>query len=54
MHLDDPLPQTPNIDPKVRLHDTIKHLNRHHLRRGICFRGDGRGWGVRWMVAESY
>jgi hypothetical protein len=52
MRIDDPLPQTPEIDPKVRLHDTIKNLNRHQLRRGICFRGDGRGWGVLWMVQE--
>lgn len=52
IHIDDPLPQTPGIDPKTRLHDTIKHLNRLHLRRGIHFRGDGRGRGVLLLVEE--
>jgi hypothetical protein len=50
--IDDPLPQTPGIDPKVRLHDTIKALNRHCIDRLICFQGDGTGWGVRWIVAR--
>lgn len=44
--IDDPLPQTPGIDSKARLHDTIKSLNRHHLHSIICFRGDGNGTGV--------
>jgi len=51
--MDDPLPQTPGIDPKVRLHDTIKSLNRHHLQSIICFRGDGSGTGVGWMMVGS-
>ncbi len=45
--LDDPLPPTKNIDPKVRLHDTIKRLNRHHLYRVIRFSSDGKGRGIR-------
>jgi hypothetical protein len=53
LHIDDPLPRTPDIDPKVRLHDTIKYLNRNQLRRAICFRGDGRARGILWMVEES-
>jgi hypothetical protein len=48
--IDDPLPQTPGIDPKVRLHDTIKSLNRHHLHAILCFRGDGSGAGVGWVI----
>ena len=51
--MDDPLPQTPGIDPKIRLHDTIKSLNRHHLQSIICFRGDGSGAGVGWMMVRS-
>lgn len=47
--IDDPLPQVPNIDSKVRLHDTIKSLNRHHLKRIIHFGGDGRGQGIQWL-----
>jgi hypothetical protein len=44
--IDDPLPLDPNIDPKRRLHDTIKCLNRHQLIPLIKFRGDGTGQGV--------
>jgi hypothetical protein len=51
--MDDPLPQTLGIDPKVRLHDTIKSLNRHHLQSIIRFRGDGSGTGVGWMMVGS-
>ena len=46
--IDDPLPPSPNIDSKKRLHDTIKSLNRHQKQRCIRFMGDGRGTGVRW------
>jgi hypothetical protein len=50
--IDDPLPPTDNIDPKVRLHDTIKALNRHHLHRIIRFVGDGRARGIQWVVEK--
>ncbi len=50
--IDDPLPPTPDLDPKVRLHDTIKALNRHQRRRLIRFRGDGRGCGIRWLLGS--
>jgi hypothetical protein len=50
--IDDPLPGTRDIDPKVRLHDTIKSLNRNHHYRIISFGGDGRGCGIRWMIVE--
>jgi hypothetical protein len=53
MRINDPLPRTADIDPKARLHDTIKNLNRHRQHQGIYFRGDGSGWGVRWVIAGS-
>jgi hypothetical protein len=46
--IDDPLPRHPDLDPKRRLHDTIKSLNRNQRRRLIRFMGDGTGEGVRW------
>jgi hypothetical protein len=51
--IDDPLPPTKHIDPKVRLHDTIKALNRHHAHRIIRFVGDGRARGIQWVVEKS-
>ncbi len=50
--IDDPLPPTKFIDPKVRLHDTIKALNRHHVHRIIRFVGDGRARGIQWVVEK--
>ncbi len=44
--IDDPLPPSPNICPKRRLHDTIKCLNRRRVNKFIKFRGDGTGEGV--------
>lgn len=49
----DPLPPLGDIDPKSRLHDTIKRLNRHHQERLIRFRGDGTGEGVCWEYVDS-
>ena len=46
--VDDPLPPHPELDPKRRLHDTIKSLNRHQEQRLLKFLGDGTGEGVRW------
>jgi hypothetical protein len=46
--IDDPLPNDPGCDPKQRLHDTIKRLNRHQANRLLRFRGDGSGSGVLW------
>jgi hypothetical protein len=48
-HIDDPLPQSGGLDPKVRLHDAIKGLNRHQQRRLLCFLGDGTGRGILWI-----
>lgn len=51
--IDDPLPQVPEIDPKRRLGDTIKSLNRKQQHPLLRFRGDGSGSGVRWELASS-
>lgn len=44
----DPLPPEFGVDPKRRLGDTIKGLNRNHENMIIRFRGDGTGEGVLW------
>jgi hypothetical protein len=44
--IDDPLLPHPKIDPKRRLHDTLKCLNRKQLNGYDKFRGDGTGKGV--------
>jgi hypothetical protein len=51
--IDDPLPQSPDVDPKERLHNTIRALNRHQRHRLIQFRGDGTGEGVMWDLLEN-
>jgi hypothetical protein len=50
--IDDPLPPLDDIEPKCRLHDSIKRLNRHHKDRVIRFRGDGTGEGVCWEYVD--
>jgi hypothetical protein len=47
---DDPLPRVRWGNPKVRLHDAIKHLNRHQLPHLVQFRGDGTGTRVGWEL----
>lgn len=51
--IDDPIPPSPGMDSKRRLHDTIKCLNRHRLMPLICFRGDGTGKGILWERTEN-
>ncbi len=46
--IDDPLPPQADQDPKRRLMDTIKCLNRNQKRALLHFLGDGTGQGVRW------
>jgi hypothetical protein len=50
--IDDPLPPHPEQDPKRRLSDTIKCLNRKHFNRLIRFRGDGTGTGIVWELVN--
>ena len=50
VRIDDPLPPRSGLDPKRRLHDSIKSLNRHQKSRVLRFCGDGSGEGVRWEL----
>jgi hypothetical protein len=50
--MDDPLPRKLGQDPKARLHDTIKNLNRHHVHRLLVFARDGTGEGVQWRPLD--
>lgn len=52
-HIDDPLPQKLDQDPKCRLHDTIKCLNRNHKNRLMRFSGDGTGEGILWTFVNE-
>ena len=45
---DDPLPRKRGKNPKVRLHDTIKDLNRRQSPFLIQFKGDGTGTRFGW------
>ena len=51
--IDDPLPQANGIEPKRRLHDSIKWLNRNQAIRLLRFSGDGSGEGVRWQAIAA-
>lgn len=46
--IDDPLPQVSDVDPKRRLSDSIKCLNRNQRVDLVRFRGDGTGQGIFW------
>lgn len=50
--IDDPLSPQREQDPKRRLHDTIKCLNRNQRHRLMRFGGDGTGEGVIWSLVE--
>jgi len=47
-HLDDPLPPLAELDPKKRLNDAIRCLNRNQKRHVLRFMGAGNGRGLRW------
>ena len=49
-HIDDPLPPISEKDPKRRLSDAIKCLNRKQLNALIRFCGDGTGEGLYWEI----
>ncbi|MHB0957928.1 MAG: hypothetical protein ACYC0X_19450 [Pirellulaceae bacterium] len=50
--IDDPLPPHLELDPRRRLHDAIKCLNRHQVQHLLHFRGDGTGEGVVWELVD--
>jgi hypothetical protein len=47
---DDPLPRGGGRNPKVRLHDTIKDLNRRQTPHFVHFKGDGSGTRIGWEL----
>jgi hypothetical protein len=51
--IDDPLSPLPQLDPRRRLHDTIKALNRKQKQDLIRFMGDGSGEGIRWELTAK-
>lgn len=53
VRIDDPLPPKAEIDPKERLHNTIKALNRNQKQRRLKIKGDGTGEGVMWEVIQD-
>jgi hypothetical protein len=50
--IDDPLPPCPEQNPKRRLHDTIRGLNRHQKEARIFFAGNGTGDGIIWRASQ--
>ncbi len=50
--IDDPLSPVENIEPKRRLADTVKCLNRKQAKPLLKFAGDGTGEGVTWRKLE--
>ena len=50
--IDDPLPPKAEQDPKRRLHDTIRNLNRAQAQPLLRFVGDGSGQGVLWEAID--
>jgi len=48
--IDDPLPPRSGVNPKRRLRETIKSLNRNQKAQLVRFLGDGTGEGVRWEL----
>lgn len=50
--VDDPLSPADGQEPKQRLHDTIKCLNKRQRIRLIQFSGDGTGEGVIWRYTR--
>ncbi len=50
--IDDPLPQVTDLNPKRRLADTIKCLNRKQHHSLVRFGGDGTGEGILWRAVD--
>lgn len=48
--IDDPLTGGGKIDPKVRVHDTIKDLNRQQKLSFVHFKGLGNGTAIGWEL----
>jgi len=50
---DDPLPLKHGTNPKTRLHDTLKDLNRRQTMQLVHFMGDGTGRRVGWGMSSA-
>jgi hypothetical protein len=48
--LDDPLPPTVEVNPRQRLHDAIRNLNRAQRGPFVRFEGDGSGMRICWKA----
>ncbi len=48
-YIDDPLPMSPEIVPKRRLHNVISRLNSHQCVSVLRFHGNGNGEGIGWQ-----
>ncbi len=46
--IDDPLPRRAGVDPKQRLREVVRALNRRQRNALITFAADGTGTGVVW------
>jgi hypothetical protein len=51
--IDDPLARPSGADPRQRLHDAIRGLNRNQRERLLRFRGDGTGQGIFWLPVPA-
>jgi hypothetical protein len=52
--MDDPLPRKNGKNSKIRVHNTIKDLNRHQqIADMVHFQGDGTGTRIGWQYPES-
>jgi len=51
VHIDDPLPARSDVEPRMRLHDTIKALNRAQQNHRLRFRSASNGKGICWEKA---
>lgn len=50
VRIDDPLPQSPGVDSRRKLNDTVKALNNNQKKNWLRFRSDGTGEGITWEV----
>lgn len=52
-HLDDPLPHSEDVNPRDRLANTIRRLNRNQVCPVVRFRMDGTGYGLCWTLDHT-
>jgi hypothetical protein len=52
-HAFDPLPKDFDMDPRRRLHDTLKNLTHNQVNKRVRFFGDGTGRGICWELLRK-